>query len=191
MDQEQQEQEPVSPEASAASDSPDEPLGDGGKRALQAEREARRAAEKAAADAAARIKEYEDRDKSELEKLQEKAHAAEQRAAELERETLRHRVAAQYGIATEDAQELLTGSDEDTLTRQAERISQLNASARQAVAPPVRSTPVEHMRSGAMPYPPEPTLAERIAAAEQQGDHAAARRLKNQRLLGLAQEQKH
>jgi hypothetical protein len=53
-------------------------LGDAGKRAIQAERDAREAAEKALTDATAKLKELEDRDKSEAERQAD-------RVAELER----------------------------------------------------------------------------------------------------------
>lgn len=62
----------------------DEPLGEGGIKALKAEREAKDAAEKKAADLAAKLREIEDRDKSEAQKQQE---ALEEARKELERLT--------------------------------------------------------------------------------------------------------
>ncbi len=62
-------------------DPPADGLGDAGKKALAEERAARKAAEKLAADQAAKLKEFEDRDKTEAEKLTAKADAAEKVAA--------------------------------------------------------------------------------------------------------------
>lgn len=61
--------------------------------------------------------------KSEIEKALEKATAAEQRAAAAAAEALRWKVAAKHGISDEDAELFLTGTDEETLTRQAERLA--------------------------------------------------------------------
>ena len=51
---------------------PDEPLGEGGLKALKAERAARADAEKQVAELAARIKEFEDAQKSEAERQAER-----------------------------------------------------------------------------------------------------------------------
>lgn len=77
----------------------DEPLGAPGLAALQAEREAHAAAVK-------RLKEYEDRDKTEAEKTAERLAAAEKRADELEAKALRAEVAAAKGVPVS----LLSGS---------------------------------------------------------------------------------
>lgn len=100
-------------------------LGDAGKRAIKAEREARQAAEKAAKDLADRLKELEDRDKTEAERLTEAKLAAEQKAADALAEALRYKVATRFGINDEDAELYLTGTDEATLVRQAERLAEL------------------------------------------------------------------
>jgi hypothetical protein len=73
------------PPADPPADAPpaDEPLAtDGGKKALQEERAARKAAEKALAERDAKLREFEDRDKTESEKLAAKAEAAEKRATD-------------------------------------------------------------------------------------------------------------
>lgn len=79
--------EPVTPE-------PTQELGEGGIKALQAEREARAAAEK-------RLKEFEDRDKTEAEKAAERLAAAEKRAAELETKATRAEVAATKAVPSD------------------------------------------------------------------------------------------
>lgn len=76
-------------------------LGEGGQKALAAERKARGAAEKTAAAAAkerdklaARLQELEDRDKSEAQKLAERAQTAEAEAAKASAKLLRFEVAS-------------------------------------------------------------------------------------------------
>lgn len=104
--------EPVEPATGDAVEV-DEPLGEGGVKALKAEREARAAAEKLAAEREARLKEYEDRDKSEEEKTQERVAAAERRAVELELKAARAEVAATSGVPIEVLAGPKSGSAED------------------------------------------------------------------------------
>lgn len=59
--------------------------------------------------------------KSDLEKASEKALTAEQERDAAKAEALRYRIAAKNHISDEDADLFLTGSDEDTLNKQAER----------------------------------------------------------------------
>lgn len=98
-------------------------LGDGGKKALDAERRRASAAEKAAKALQARLDEIESAQLSEAEKAKKRAEEAEARAMAAEAGALRWRIAAKHGISDEDAELLLTGLDEDTLNRQAERIA--------------------------------------------------------------------
>jgi hypothetical protein len=79
--------EPATPVVAKAN----EELGEGGIKALQAERDARVAAEK-------RLKEIEDRDKSEAEKAAERLAQAEKRSAELETQVVRAEVAASKSV---------------------------------------------------------------------------------------------
>lgn len=81
---------------------------------------------KTAADELAQIKESQ---KSEAEKAAERLSAAEKRAEAAESAVLRFKIAAKHGISDEDATEFLTGTDEETLTRQAERLSKLTSEA--------------------------------------------------------------
>jgi hypothetical protein len=74
---------------------------------------------KSAADELAQIREA---NKSEAEKTAERLAAAEKDAADARREAMRLRVATRYGIGDEDADLFLTGSDEETLQKQAERL---------------------------------------------------------------------
>lgn len=74
--------------------------------------------------AADKLAELEAANKSEIEKANDAKVAAEQRAAAAEAESLRWRIAAKHGISDEDAALFLTGTDEDTLTKQAQRLSE-------------------------------------------------------------------
>lgn len=113
----------------------DAPLGEGGKKALEDERKARRAAERAAAELKKRLDDIEAASLSDLEKAQREASEAKEAAAKATADALRLRVAAKFGISDEDADLFLTGSDEDTLMRQAERLAARNAEAGAPRAP--------------------------------------------------------
>lgn len=78
---------------------------------------------KANADAAKRLAEIEDANKSEAEKAAERIRELEAEAEAARREALRFKVASKYGIGDEDADLFLTGSDEETLAKQAERLA--------------------------------------------------------------------
>lgn len=80
---------------------------------------------KANATAAQKLAEIEDAQKSEAQKLTDAANQAKADADQARAEALRWRIAAKYGISDDDADTFLTGSDEDTLTRQAERLASL------------------------------------------------------------------
>lgn len=77
---------------------PVEQLGEGGIKALKAERERAAAAEKLAAEREAKLKEYEDREKTEEQKTLERIAAAEKRAEALELKASRAEVAAATGV---------------------------------------------------------------------------------------------
>ena len=125
-------------------------LGDAGKKALDAERREKRAAEKRAADLETRLKEFEDRDKSEAQKLAERAEAAERRLAEVEAQSLRLEVAAEKGLTPAQARRLLGSTREELETdadellasfRQSEpRVPGLDLGPR-STAPPTDNSP--------------------------------------------------
>lgn len=71
---------------------------------------------------AARLDEIEAASKSELDKANERAAEAQARAEQAEHTALRARIQAKFAISDDDAELFLTGKDEDTLTRQAERL---------------------------------------------------------------------
>lgn len=109
----------VEPEAQPAGATPEtEPLGAPGLAALKSEREAVKAAEKRAADAEARIKEFEDRDKSEAEKSAEALAQAKAELAELTVAKTRAEVAAAKNVPAS----LLTGSTQEELEASADAL---------------------------------------------------------------------
>ena len=86
------------PDEGATPEVTDEPLGENGLKALQAERERAKALEQ-------KLKEIEDRDKSAEEKAQERLAEAERRAAEVELRATRAEVAAAKSVPVD----VLTG----------------------------------------------------------------------------------
>jgi len=106
-----------------------EQLGEGGKKALAAERARAKAAEDATKSLQAQLDEIKRSQMSDLEKAQALANEQQAAADAARAEALRWRIAAKHGISDEDAETFLTGADEATLTRQAERLAALNTSA--------------------------------------------------------------
>lgn len=107
----------------------DESLGEGGRKALKAEREARTAAERQAAEFKAKLDKIEAANLTDLERAQKEAREALEDAAKARTDALRFRVAAQHGISEDDAELFLTGTDADTLTRQATRLKERTPTA--------------------------------------------------------------
>lgn len=107
--------EPTTPDP--APTDPNEPatgnLGDPGKKALDAERRAKREAEKRASDLEARLKEFEDRDKSESQRMAERAEAAEKALTDAQSRALRLEVAAEKGLTPAQAKRLVGSTREE------------------------------------------------------------------------------
>lgn len=108
-------------------------LGDGGKKALEAERAARREAEKRAKDLAAQVEKFEDSQRTEEERRQhelETARAeveAERKAREvLERKLLVSEIAAERGIPAQMA-ERLQGDTAEEIAADADEMKKLLA----------------------------------------------------------------
>jgi len=110
------------PQATQGDPAADEPLGEPGKKALDAEREARKAAEKQAAEFKAQIDAINQANETAIEKAQREAKEAQELASKATADALRFRVAAKHGISDEDADLFLTGTDTETLERQAARL---------------------------------------------------------------------
>lgn len=103
-------------------DPADQPLGEGGIKALAAERDARAVAERQAAALQKQLDEINAANLSDLERAQKEAKDAQAIADKATADALRYRIAAKNSISDEDAELFLTGSDEETLTRQAARL---------------------------------------------------------------------
>lgn len=74
------------------------------------------------AGAAKRLAEIEESQKSEADKTADRIKRLEAEAENARRDALRFKVASEFGIASERAELLLTGSDEETMRRQAEAL---------------------------------------------------------------------
>ena len=112
------------PTQDPASAKPDEPLGDGGKAALDAERKARKDAEKARAALEAELKTLRDKDLTEAERVANEAKAATARAEAAEARALRLEVAAAKGIDLAFAPRLV-GATREELEADAEQFKAL------------------------------------------------------------------
>lgn len=121
----------------ATEPSKDEQLGDAGKKALEAEREARKKADREISELRSRLETFEDAQRTdeekrsrELEKLREKAASEEKRAAELERRLIASRVAREVGLPSE-MEERLRGTSEDEIKADAEKLREVIGGKRQ------------------------------------------------------------
>lgn len=125
------------------------PLGENGEKALKAERDARRTAERALAERDARLKELEDRDKSEEEKRTERLAKAERERDDIRSELIRERIARRHKIDDDDLDLLGSGTEEEIEAR-AKKIAAKNAAAAGVAATvPPSEKPVEKLRPGA------------------------------------------
>jgi len=116
-------EQPTESEATEQQGDPaDKPLGENGEKALKAERDARKAADAKASELQKQLDALNSEKMSDLERAQAAAKAAEEKAAMATSEALRLRVAAKHGISDEDADLFLTGTDVETLERQAARL---------------------------------------------------------------------
>jgi hypothetical protein len=142
--------QPPTPPATGEPPAPksDEPLGEPGKAALQAERKRASEAEKRANELAAKVKTFEDAQKTAEEKLAENLKTAQDRAAKAETALLRRDIAAKAGLPSELA-DLLDG-DEAAMQARAELLKGHLAPG----TPPTKPTrPVESLQPGTGPAP--------------------------------------
>ena len=123
-----------SEDAATAPDQPDEQLGDGGKKALQEERRKARAAERQLGELQKRLQQFEDRDKTEAQKLTDAKTAAEQQAAEATAKLLRYEVAAAKKLPAEWASRL-QGSTQEDLEADADALLGALGAQQQAATP--------------------------------------------------------
>lgn len=74
-------------------------------------------------EAAKRLSEMEEASKTEAQKQADRLAAAEHEAQAAKAEMLRYRIAARFQVSDEDAELFLTGTDEGTITKQAQRLA--------------------------------------------------------------------
>jgi len=99
---------------------------------------------KANAKAAEQLAAIEEANKSEAQKAADALAAANKAAEDAKADALRYRIASKFQVSDEDAELFLTGTDEETLTRQAKRHQELvgerkktgNAVPREGTNPP-------------------------------------------------------
>lgn len=143
----------------------DEALGEGGKKALEAERARARDFERRLKELeplAAKAKELEDANKSEAEKTTERLTAAEKRAEKAEGELLRLSVGLEKGLTPAQAKRLV-GSTKEELEADADDL--LTTFSGDKKAPSTRK-PNERLRGGSDPEdPPGETDPRKLAAA--------------------------
>lgn len=133
---------------------PEKPdLGDAGKKALDAERKARRDAEKQAKELADRLAAIEDKDKTEAERFAAKVADAEDRAAKAEARAMRLEVAQSKGLSPAQAKRLV-GSTQEELEADADEI--LEAFPTQGATPPPGRQPTADLRGGTDPTEGDP-----------------------------------
>lgn len=193
--------DPIPTPEPPAAPPPDPPLppdlGDAGKKAIDAERAARKALERELADLrplAEEARKAAEARKTAEQKLADKlaAATAAQTSAEAELAKYKAAVAAMPpGFDPGDLDKVLkrlTGATPDELAQDAAELFALFA-PQQATAPPASGlrTPVEALRPGALPTAPAPSLADQIAAAEKAGDVRTAMRLKSMQLMASMQ----
>lgn len=195
--------EPAAPTAPTPTDAATAPLGEPGLKALQDERDARKALEKQVAELqplAEQAKKLQQANQTEAERLAAQLAEAQQSGTEAAQNLAKLQAAMAAAPAGTDPQRIadlasrLRGETPDELQADAAQLfTQLGVAstvppAGAATAP--STTPVENLQPGAMPTPAAgPTLAEQIAAAEQAGNYQLAIELKTRQLADLHTKQ--
>lgn len=130
----------------------DAELGDGGQKAINAERKARREADKRAADAEARLKELEDAGKGELDRIRDENATLKSRLTELESTNTRLTVAIDKGLSKSQAKRLV-GSTAEELEADADEILESFGGGNNSggATPPPTRRPVEALKGGSEP----------------------------------------
>jgi small-conductance mechanosensitive channel len=147
--------------------STDEALGDAGKRALEAERKARAAAEKRAREAEAKVKQAEDADKTEVERLQAQVAELSKIAEAATAKADRFEVAAEKGLSLAQARRLV-GSTKEELAEDADALRadlglDKDEDKDDAPAPATKARPTEDLKLGASNVEDEQPNAAKLA----------------------------
>ena len=184
--------DPATPPAGGDGDDP--PLGPAGEKALEEWKKRAKDAEKQAKDQAARLKEYEDRDKTDAEKQADALKAATERAEQATRLAVSAKVealaAGRFQDPLDAVEALRSGSyvgedgtvDAEAITAALDDL--LTRKPHWATGEPGPRTPRPDPAQGARPGT-APNLSQRIAEAEQAGNNKLALALKTQQLREL------
>ena len=130
-------------------ESTDAQLGDPGKKALDSERKARRDAERKLNEALTRLKDLEDRDKSEVDKLRDELDAAKKSLVETALSRDRLQVAIDKGLSTAQAKRLVGSTLEELEADAAEILEAFPAKG--GATPPPSTRPVPSLSGGTDP----------------------------------------
>lgn len=147
------------PAATGDTASTDDKLGDSGKRALTSERKARREAEKQLTEMRAALQQYEDAQKTELQKAQEQAKQYQQELTTTRVANARLMAAATYNIPADLIDLLGDGTDEEIDARAKQLADYRDTLAASTVQPapeppkaaPASTRPVESLTPGGKP----------------------------------------
>lgn len=151
------------PDPAKDDNKPDPTLGDAGKKALDGERKARRDAEKKVTDLEARLKEIEDKDKSEVQKLTDEVAALRKTATDHETKALRAEVAMAKGLSAAQAKRLV-GTTKEELEADADEVLEAFPTPGGAATAPPGKKPVPDLRGGTEPNTdPEETDPAKLA----------------------------
>lgn len=137
----------------------------GAKKALEAERKARRDAEKQLKEIQAQVKQLEDQDKSESERLTERLTEAEKRATAAEGRADRFEVALEKGLDMTRAKRL-TGATREELEADADELHTWQASTTEQPAP---GKPTEALSGGGDPTEEAPVDVRQVVASIPRG----------------------
>lgn len=142
--------DPKDPDDPAKGDpDPDKPdMGDAGKKALDAERKARREAERQLKEMGDRLKEIEDKDKSDSERLKEKVTELERDLATAVAKADRYEVALEKGLDMTRAKRL-TGTSREELEADADEL--ITWTAGKGDDKPVPGKPAVDLKGGGDP----------------------------------------
>lgn len=137
-------------------------LGDAGKKALDAERKARREADARVKDLEARLATIEDKDKTEVERLTARVAAAERERDEANAKVLRYEIAADKGVKAR----WLSGSTREELEAAAdEYLADHPPAGSPSGGAPAPAKPAENLRGGGEPdQEPAPDMRKVVEA---------------------------
>lgn len=152
--------DPTDPKPDPKDEPKDDPkdLGDAGKKALEEERKARRDAEKQLKAVNDRLRELEDKDKSDSEKLTGRVAELEKELTAEKGRAMRLEVALDKGLTKTQARRLVGDTEDDLVADADDLLASFKPAAPEEQKPaPPGSTPKETLRPGAAPTEPEPT----------------------------------